>query len=218
LSARLDRYYGRLRRPPGTTPTSRNSPVIGRVAPTSSAASPGRGGPPQFPPPPSKRSTPHTPGGSSGLRLQALHPFHGLRREARGSAPPLSTRRRAHNDAAASLNAADRLVAPPKGLSTLGFDPARFQTEPPACYRASWQLPGRDSHPLATTSLCWITIYISASNPGHTARMRLTSACPFAREQPKQFRRLGACVTPDRAVQRCRRGCCSCACYSGVSG
>ena len=42
---------------------------------------------------------------------------------------------------------------------TLGFDPARFQTEPPACYRASWQLPGRDSHPLATTSLCWITIY-----------------------------------------------------------
>jgi hypothetical protein len=62
----------------------------------------------------------------------------------------------------ASLDAADRLVAPPEGLLTLGFDPTRFQTEPPACYRASWQLPGRDSHPLATTSLCWITIYISA--------------------------------------------------------
>src|SRR6266852_7285528 len=43
---------------------------------------------------------------------------------------------------------------PPSGLSTLGSDPARYQTEPPACYRASWQLPGRDSHPLATTSLC----------------------------------------------------------------
>jgi hypothetical protein len=55
-----------------------------------------------------------------------------------------------------SLDAADRLVAPPEGLLTLGFDPTRFQTEPPACYRASWQLPGRDSHPLATTSLCWI--------------------------------------------------------------
>ena len=41
------------------------------------------------------------------------------------------------------------------GLSTLGFDPTRFQAEPPACYRASWQLLGRDSHPLATTSLCW---------------------------------------------------------------
>jgi len=35
---------------------------------------------------------------------------------------------------------------PPKGLSTLGFDPIRFQTKPPACYRASWQLPGPDSH------------------------------------------------------------------------
>ena len=66
---------------------------------------------------------------------------------------PITTRQ-------ASLDAADRLVAPPKGLLTLGFDPARFQTEPPACYRASWQLPGRDSHPLATTSLCWITIFI----------------------------------------------------------
>ena len=50
-------------------------------------------------------------------------------------------------------------LLPPKGLLMLGFDPARFQTKPPACYRASWQLPERDSHPLATTSLCWITIY-----------------------------------------------------------
>ena len=48
-------------------------------------------------------------------------------------------------------------LLPLTGLSTLGFDPARFQTEPPACYRASWQLLGRDSHPLATTSLCWIS-------------------------------------------------------------
>jgi hypothetical protein len=74
---------------------------------------------------------------------------------------PLTTRQ-------ASLDAADRLVAPPRGLLTLGFDPTSFQIEPPACYRASWQLPGRDSHPLATTSLCWITIYIPPSNPGRT--------------------------------------------------
>jgi hypothetical protein len=47
-------------------------------------------------------------------------------------------------------------LLPPTGLSTLGFDPARFQTEPPACYRASWQLLGRDSHPLATTSLLYV--------------------------------------------------------------
>jgi hypothetical protein len=44
-------------------------------------------------------------------------------------------------------------LLPPTGLSTLGFDPARFQTKPPACYRASWQLPGPDSHRQATTSL-----------------------------------------------------------------
>src|SRR3954453_12836300 len=110
---------------------------------------------PQFPPPPSKRSTPHTPGGSSGLRVQALQPlpWPSPRTAGLGSSSPhpkgglLTTRQ-------ASLNAADRLVAPPEGLLTLGFDPTRFQTKPPACYRASWQLPGPDSHPLATTSLC----------------------------------------------------------------
>src|SRR5215472_8952034 len=42
---------------------------------------------------------------------------------------------------------------PLAGLLTLGSDPARFQTKPPACYRASWQLPGPDSHRQATTSL-----------------------------------------------------------------
>jgi hypothetical protein len=42
---------------------------------------------------------------------------------------------------------------PLTGLLTLGSDPARFQTEPPACYRASWQLPGPDLHRQATTSL-----------------------------------------------------------------
>src|SRR3954451_23645044 len=41
---------------------------------------------------------------------------------------------------------------PLAGPLTLGFDPARFQTEPPVCYRASWQLPGPDFHRLATTS------------------------------------------------------------------
>ena len=34
-----------------------------------------------------------------------------------------------------------------------GADPARFPAEPPACYRASWQLPGPDFHRQATTSL-----------------------------------------------------------------
>src|SRR5690348_1962954 len=54
-------------------------PVIGRHAPATLRRSPGRGGPPQFPPPPSMRSAPHTPGSSSRLRFQALRRFHGLR-------------------------------------------------------------------------------------------------------------------------------------------
>ena len=48
---------------------------------------------------------------------------------------------------------ADRPVAPLTGLSTLGSGPARFETTPPVCYRAAWQLPGPDSHRQATTSL-----------------------------------------------------------------
>ena len=44
-------------------------------------------------------------------------------------------------------------LLPPKGLSTLRFDAGRFPPTPAACYRASWQLPGPDSHRLADTSL-----------------------------------------------------------------
>ena len=51
----------------------------------------------------------------------------------------------------------------PHGLLTLGFDPARFQTEPPACYRASWQLPGPDSHRQATTSLTLDQVRITSN-------------------------------------------------------
>src|SRR5450755_2696762 len=57
-------------------------------------------------------------------------------------------------ESASPDHATDRIVAPPvTGLLTLGSDPARFPAEPPACYRASWQLPGPDSHRQATTSL-----------------------------------------------------------------
>ena len=58
---------------------------------------------------------------------------------------------------------------PLAGLLTLGSGPARFQTEPPACYRASWQLPGPDFHRQATTSLrtarSTTTDYVTASPP-----------------------------------------------------
>ena len=154
LSARLKQYYGRLRLPPGTPPTSRNTGYRARRS-GDIRRSPGRGGPLQFPPPPSIRSAPHTPGSPSRLQFQDLHRFRGLRPEAGARHSLIPTRRRATlTTPQASLHATDRIVASPfTGPLTLGFDPARFQTEPPACYRASWQLPGPDSHRQATTSL-----------------------------------------------------------------
>ena len=72
---------------------------------------------PRFPLPPSQRSEPHTPGGSSGLRFQALHPFHGLRRDNRGSAPPVPARRRRPNDAAGFASRYGPLeLLPPRGF------------------------------------------------------------------------------------------------------
>jgi hypothetical protein len=59
---------------------------------------------------------------------------------------------------------------PPTGLVTLGFDPARFQTEPPACYRAPWRLPGPDSHRLATASLSLDSVRITSNLSGRTPR------------------------------------------------
>ena len=54
-------------------------------------------------------------------------------------------------------------LLPPEGLSTLGFDAGRFPPTPPACYRASWQLPGPDLHRQADTSLStWV---ISSASP-----------------------------------------------------
>src|SRR5918995_5829041 len=102
LSRRLKRYYGRPDSHPARDPFPGSSPVIGSDAPTAppSRGRSGRGGSPRFPLPPSQRSEPHTPGGPSGLHFQALHPFHGLRRDNRGSAPPVPARRRRPNDAA----------------------------------------------------------------------------------------------------------------------
>jgi len=90
----------------------------------------GWGGPLQFPSSPSKRSEPSTPGSSSGLLSRFFTPSvaFALMDRARLSlvrtGGTLSTPQ-------ASLNATDRSFAPPKGLSTLGFDPARFQAKPP---------------------------------------------------------------------------------------
>ena len=156
LSARLNRYCDHLRRPSGWLPLPGSSPVIGRRTPAVIRSPLGRGGPLQFPPPLSERSEPLTPRSPSRLRFQALHRFLGLRPSTPGSALPAPHPSDGSSDDAAGFTSryGPFGCTPPRlGCSTLGFDPARFQTKPPACYRASWQLPGPDSHRQATTSL-----------------------------------------------------------------
>ena len=73
---------------------------------------------------------------------------------------------------------------PPKGLLTLGSHPARFQTEPPACYRASWQLSGPDSHRQATTSST--LVLWPAGWPGDMARWPGSAASTAGQRLPKR--------------------------------
>jgi hypothetical protein len=144
---------------PARSPLPGSSPVIGRDAPATPTHAGHRAGEGL---PSSRRHrlcvpSPHTPGGSSGLQSRLYTPSMAF--AVTGAArlllsPPaggvLTTRQ-------ASLDASDRSVAPPVGLSTLRFDPGRFPPRPAACYRASWQLPGPDLPRLAATSLCWIS-------------------------------------------------------------
>ncbi len=86
--------------------------------------------------------------------IQELHRFHGLHPDPEGLGSPC---RHPHgqlsNDAAGFASCYGPLSRSPfEGPSTLGFDPAGFPTKPPVCYRASWQLPGPDSHRQTTTS------------------------------------------------------------------
>ena len=135
---------------PAGRPLPGSTPVIGRHAPAKSPQSPGRGRPPLFPPSPSQRSAPSTPRSSSRLnsRLCTASMAFTLKDGARLSLDPahagtFTTRQ-------ASLNAADRSVAPPyKGFrhctSTPGVSPRRRQsaTGPPGGYpdrtRTGWQ-------------------------------------------------------------------------------
>src|SRR5215217_1998254 len=145
---------------------------------------------PLFSPPPSERSEPPTPGGPSGLQSRLSTPSMAFAVTVAARLLLIPTHRwDGLTTRQASLHATDRSVAPPTGLSTLGFDPSRYRTEPPACYRASWQLPRRDSHPLATTSLCWISSPQSTtSNSGHTLLRPQTGGGPAIAWWPKESR------------------------------
>ena len=200
FSARLDRHYGRLRFPPGSRPLPGSSPVIGRERSGALRRPPDRGGSPRSPSPPSQHSEPITPGSPSGLRSRLSTPSMAFAVTHSARLSLFHPKTAALTARQASLDATDRWVAPPKGLSTLGFDPARFQTEPPARYRASRQQPGRDSHPQATTSSCQIrssqptsSNYLAHCGDPHRSayRTRITSRshCASATDRPTGQRR-----------------------------
>jgi hypothetical protein len=133
-------------RPPPTPsrhpPTSRLLTAYRTRRSGASPQPPGRGGPPQFPPPPSERSTPPTPGSSSGPRSRLFTPSmaFALRDWARLFLSP--ARRRATLTARqASLNAADRSVAPRNGALDAALRPRAFPPE------AGSLLPGLQAAP-----------------------------------------------------------------------
>ena len=144
---RIDRYYDRLRLPPGHRPLPGSTPVTGPRFPRLSAgrfAGEGLSS--------SRRHhlnvpRPLTPESPSRLRprIFTASMAFAVNRPARLSLRCLTTRQ-------ASLALRTAQLLPLKGLSTLGSDPARFQARPPACYRAPWRLPGPDFHRQATTS------------------------------------------------------------------
>ena len=195
LSARLDRYYGHLRRPPGWLPLPGSSPVIGRPAPTALRSLPGRGGPLQFPPPLSERSEPLTPGSPSRLHLQDLHRFHGLRPSPPGSALPCPTRLRAGllTTRQASLDVTDRSVAHPAQRGA-----RRWASTPPVSRRHRQPATGPpDSYPDRTYTGKRRRAYESAVNHLHDQPPTLLDALanrddqPFRGLEPDHYRRSG---------------------------
>src|SRR5207248_9507339 len=135
LFRRLKRYYGRLRRPPGTRSTSwlNTGYRTRRFRQHQHRRLPGRGGPPQFPPPPSERSEPSTPGSSSGLHSRLFTPSvaFAVKDATRLPLPPTPKGRAAISTRQASLDATDRSVAPPAGALDAGLRPGPFPDRTP---------------------------------------------------------------------------------------
>ena len=164
LSRRLKRYYGRLRRPPGTPPTSRLTPVIGRDAPTARSA--GRRAGEGLPssrrhllnvPRPIRRGVPRGCTSRLFTPSMAFTLTTGLGSSSSTKAGTLTTRQ-------ASLDAADRSVAPPTRAFDAGLRPGRFPpsrqpaTGPPGSY------PDRTHTGRRRRACRWITIITSSTS------------------------------------------------------
>ena len=180
---------------PASRPLPGSPPVIGRDASDAHPQPPGRVGPPQFPPPPSERSAPSTPGGSSGLHIQALHPFHGLHPEGRGSAPPppdkpgtLTTRQaslRRYGPLSRSPNMGFRRWAPTRPVTRPSRQPA---TGPPGSYpdgthtrrqrRAYVRIRGQIIDHLQTAGHTPVVVELRGGGPGVMVRRWRASGLP----------------------------------------
>ncbi len=118
--------------------------IIGYRTPRSdntTRRSPDRGGPLQFPPPPSERSEPHTPGSSSRLQSRRYTASMAFTPISKGSALPSATHnRQLSNDAAGFASRYGPLSRSPIGPSTLASTrpvsrPSRQSaTGPPGSY------------------------------------------------------------------------------------
>src|SRR5216683_2720527 len=130
---------------------ARRSQSTRRMAPHGSHCW-GGDGPLLFPRRLCQRSTPPTPLGSSGLLVQDLHPFRGLRLDTRDSAPSLLLTEPILSTRQASLHAADRWLAP----SQRGLDPALRRPGLPerrrAATKVTWSLLWPDLHRLVVVN------------------------------------------------------------------
>src|SRR3954465_10784166 len=169
LSARLDRYYDRLRRRPGRSPTSRLSTGYRTSLSGELPQSPGRGRPPQFPPSPSERSTPSTPGSSSRLhsRFCTASMAFALRDGARLSLiPPWRARSRRGRlrlmlrTGRCQLHKIRNGHAPP---------PEKLRTTVPSRMRRAYHA---DSALAAEAELCALAAELDRTHPGAAASLR----------------------------------------------
>jgi hypothetical protein len=111
-----------------------------------------------------------------------------------------------------SRHATDRPVASPNRAFDAGLRRRAFPPTPPACYRASWQLPGPDFHRQATASLrLMINPYIRSTSsllgaPNSTHR-RVNSSVPTCKQSPARIP--SACADRNRRqvwLVRCGAG------------
>jgi hypothetical protein len=189
LLPRDHQYYAPLRLPLRSRPLHRHSAYRARRSQSTRELAPrgshcwGRDGSLLFPRWLCQRSAPSTPLGSSGLLLQVLHPFHGLRLRTRDSAPSWSPYRRGDIDAAGFASCCGPLACTfPVGR----LDPALRRPALPERRRATtkvpWYLLWPDFHRLVIVSF---RTHGGAAHPGQQrcsrSRTRWTSASKSAR-------------------------------------